>query len=393
MKLLHIIQDEKFPDAAYKQFESIIPSCNDYIYPNRNKKIKYLKLIKPNRVSRFSYFSKKFIKSLRRYDAVILHAMTPFALEVLARADENVKFVWIGMGFDYYDLINDSHEDLYFDLTRELVRECHKNESDFSLKRLLKNIIVPFLYSNTYRKSSIINKVDIFCPVIRHEYELIKIKHPNFRPKIVDWNYGAQVEMFDKQGDFKLDVKRTDILVGNSASPNNNHLEIFELLKKIKIDSDAKIIVPLSYGDESYKNKIIEKGMKFFGERFLPITEFMTILEYSQLLNRCHTMIMNHKRQQAAGNIALGLLMGAKVFLNENNPLVKFYQENGIETFSIKNIGDEFSTPLSFEIKEKNRKILLEKKSMEAHLDNTRNLIKTIKKLGKKKDEHPGEKS
>lgn len=384
MKLLHIIQDEKFPDAAYKQFESIIPSCNDYIYPNRNKKIKYLKLIKPNRVSRFAYLSRKFIKSLNRYDAVILHAMTSFALEVVARADENVKFVWIGMGFDYYDLINDSHEDLYFDLTRELVRECHKNESDFSLKRLLKNIIVPFLYPNTYRKSSIINKVDIFCPVIRHEHELIKIKHPNFRPKIVDWNYGSQVEMFDQHGDFKLDVKRTDILVGNSASPNNNHLEIFELLKKIKIDSNAKIIVPLSYGDELYKNKIIERGIKFFGERFLPITEFMTILEYSQLLNRCHTMIMNHKRQQAAGNIALGLLMGAKVFLNENNPLVKFYQESGIETFSIKNIGDEFSTPLSFEIKEKNRKVLLEKKSMEAHLDNTRNLIKTIKKLGKK---------
>ncbi|MGY5651342.1 TDP-N-acetylfucosamine:lipid II N-acetylfucosaminyltransferase [Vibrio cincinnatiensis] len=384
MKLLHIIQDEKFPDAAYRQFETILPDSNDYIYPNKNKKIKYLKLIQPNRVSRFAYLRKEFIKSLNKYDAVILHSMTLFALEVIARADENVKFVWIGMGFDYYDLINDSHEDLYFDLTKELVRECHKNKYDFSLKRLLKSIAFPFLYPNIYKKSNLINKVDIFCPVIRHEHELIKIKHPNFRPKIVEWNYGSQVEIFDKHEDFKLNVKRTDILVGNSASPNNNHLEIFELLAKVKLDSNTKVIVPLSYGDELYKNKIIEKGVKFFGERFLPITEFMSIWKYSQLLNRCDIMIMNHKRQQAAGNIALGLLMGTKVFLNENNPLVKFYQKYGIETFSIKNIGDEINTPLSFEIKEKNRKILLEKKSIEAHLENTRNLIEEINKLGGK---------
>ena len=39
-----------------------------------------------------------------------------------------------------------------------------------------------------------------------------------------------------------------NILIGNSATETNNHIEVLDLLSKFK-NEDIKIYVPLSYGD------------------------------------------------------------------------------------------------------------------------------------------------
>src|SRR5690606_26439706 len=98
LKFLHIISDEKFPDAAYIQFERVAPGSNTFLLPNKNLPIKYLNLIKPIRVSPLAYLNPLFIKSLNQYDAVILHSLKPFSLELVGRADRDVVFIWIGMG-------------------------------------------------------------------------------------------------------------------------------------------------------------------------------------------------------------------------------------------------------------------------------------------------------
>lgn len=39
LKLLHVITDEKFPDAAYQQFEEALPGASTYLLPDRKSQI------------------------------------------------------------------------------------------------------------------------------------------------------------------------------------------------------------------------------------------------------------------------------------------------------------------------------------------------------------------
>src|SRR5690554_3084647 len=80
--------------------------------PGKSAPIRHLKKIKPVRVSKYAFWSPKFIRFLEQYDAIILHSLYAFSLEVLARLSDRVPVVWIGMGYDYYDLLTQGSSDL-----------------------------------------------------------------------------------------------------------------------------------------------------------------------------------------------------------------------------------------------------------------------------------------
>jgi dTDP-N-acetylfucosamine:lipid II N-acetylfucosaminyltransferase len=117
----------------------------------------------------------------------------------------------------------------------------------------------------------------------------------------------------EKHGEIRL-------LVGNSATPSNNHEEIFEKLSKFKY-KDIRLFVPLSYGDEVYADKVISKGKQIFGEKFIPLTKFMDKVDYISLLNSMDAGIFNNNRQQAMGNIYLLLYLGKKVILKDDTSM------------------------------------------------------------------------
>ncbi len=151
-----------------------------------------------------------------------------------------------------------------------------------------------------------------------------------------------------------------NILLGNSASRENNHIEAFEILTKYA-DENIKIYCPLSYGDtEDYRKMVIEKGASVFKDKFEPITTFMSSEEYAQFFSKMDVAIFNNNRQQAMGNITLAAFLGCKVYLRQNTTMWRQYVENGgchfypIET--IKSIGiDEFKS-IDYESIEINKK-------------------------------------
>src|SRR5690606_3405679 len=93
-----------------------------------------------------------------------------------------------------------------------------------------------------------------------------------------------------------------NILVGNSADPSNNHLEILDKLLPYK-DADIQIYTPLSYGDQDHAKLVSEYGKKLFSEKFSPVTDFMKEENYLNFLCSIDIAIFNHKRQQGMGNI------------------------------------------------------------------------------------------
>lgn len=126
------------------------------------------------------------------------------------------------------------------------------------------------------------------------------------------------------------------IQVGNSANPTNRHLEVFEALSKV--DFIEKIICPLSYGDFSYARKITDAGTRLFGEKFLPLTDFIAPPEYAKMLSSVDAAVMNHDRQQAIGNIALNLLHGNRVFLRKSVTTYGFFESLGADVFPIEDL-------------------------------------------------------
>ncbi len=143
------------------------------------------------------------------------------------------------------------------------------------------------------------------------------------------------------------------IQIGNSADPSNNHLEVFTYLEKYK-DKNIKIIVPLSYGDKEYANEVILKGKNIFGEKIVPITEYMSFDDYMKVLSSIDIAIFNHNRQQAMGNITTLIGLGKKVYLSKDIITWKYLTDIGIKIFDIKDFN---LLPLDIKAQEKNMRL------------------------------------
>lgn len=133
------------------------------------------------------------------------------------------------------------------------------------------------------------------------------------------------------------------ILVGNSATPENQHIECFKMLKKF-LEYNIQVICPLSYGDEEYKKQVIKNGNLILGDSFVPITQYMEYYEYCKVLAKCDIGIFNVNRQQALGNIILMLQLRKKVFIRQDTSMWQKYKKDGIILYRAEQISN-----LSFE--------------------------------------------
>ncbi|MBD5134534.1 MAG: TDP-N-acetylfucosamine:lipid II N-acetylfucosaminyltransferase [Lachnospiraceae bacterium] len=143
---------------------------------------------------------------------------------------------------------------------------------------------------------------------------------------------------YDMYRNMKHEDNKKRILVGNSSTPENQHIEMFEKLSYLKEEKDINIICPLSYGDENYREEVIRKGKDIFGNNFIPITEFMDIEKYHNLLSTCDIGIFNNNRQQALGNIWIMLRMGKKLYIRSDNSMWKHFKDLGFKLYDIADI-------------------------------------------------------
>lgn len=385
MKIAHLVQDEKFPDSAYELFESIAPGVSDYILIADSLELNYLKQVKPIIIGFKESLSKRFITSLKTYDFVVLHGLSPIAQKIVWKADESVTFVWIGMGYDYYDLIYPDNDTLLKFETRA-IRALLAPEPKENIYKKFKKISKVAAGLQPKTKKDLIKKIKYFAPVVCGEFEKVVKACPESQMQLVDWNYGLTAKLITSNA-IPNKLTGNNVLLGNSASFTNNHAEILSFLAKNKNLLGAReIIVPLNYGHQGYKEYISCLGQKLLGEAFHPIENFMSFDAYMSLLTSCSTVIMNHKRQQAGGNIAAALFVGATVFLDEDNPFYKEYKDAGVHIFSIKELESEpimINWKLSDFEKQKNKNMVCEMRSWETVKHKTEVLISTVAPLSK----------
>lgn len=146
----------------------------------------------------------------------------------------------------------------------------------------------------------------------------------------------------------KPSLKVWNVLVGNSASATNNHVEAIERLIS-EIDLEYKTFYfPLSYGNKLIAENVIKIGNEKLKDYFVPITEYMQYDNYIDFLKRMDVAIMYHDNQEALGNIFQLLALGKKVYLRSETTHFVDLTEQGFKIFDandhLSSIDDLMST-------------------------------------------------
>lgn len=372
MKILHIVHDEKFIDIAYRLFESASPGNNTFVIISKPSRLKYIKYTPVKFVSRLRLLQNKFIESLNEYSMVVLHCMDDTKLQLLARADNKVKFVWLGWGVDYYDLITEDNNKLLLPRTLSILKGT---DSTDIRKNQIKKIFKRLFYGDINKKE-LVNRVNFFAPVLYEDYKLVKNVIGGFKPQYLPWNYGSLEDDLITGFD-SVQKLGNNILVGNSSFPTNNHLDVFEELLTINL-TGRKLLCPLNYGNVSYRGIVIREGHELFNGTFVPIIDYMSIGQYVKLLSSCSIAVMGHLRQQALGNVIIMLYLGAKVFLYKENPIYLFFKKEGAYIYSMEELKSEYQIMLSSAAIKHNRCVLQRYWSRDAAFAKTKNLIDIV---------------
>lgn len=376
--IIHLIIDDKFIDMALRQFDEVAPNQNIAVILGDKRELRFVKrwdvkFCSPEQASDIFHSSE--------CGAVVLHSLPEAHLCLLKLIPEKIKVFWFGWGYDYYDrlLSKASPAGLLLPQTRQLIGSHSAAHQIPLMLSPLKNL-VKHLFDKGANRIPALARIDYFSPVLDAEYAMAIQLNPWFKAHYIPWGYGTAEE--DLGGDnIKFSVIRNNILVGNSASPENNHLEVFQLLRQNVNLTGRKIFVPLSYGNEAYRDKIVILGKQMFGEQFIPLIEFMPKDEYISLLDNCGFVFMNHLRQQAMGNIFIMIMKGAKLYMNPESPAYKWLVEKGAAVNSVDTLQNTVATSsnlfsaITIEEHQKNIAITMAHCGKEVQHEKTRKLV------------------
>lgn len=352
--ILHLILDDKFSDYAINQFIALDNTSEFVVLTEvQDLKLNYIKNIQAVTVININspdYFH--FCKTINKYDAIILHGLFSFLqANIIQLLSEDVKIAWIFWGGEIYgrpDLIID-----FYSFQSKLLYYFRKLKKFITEKGSNGNMFCADI--------SIYLRINYCLTDVHEDYEFVK-KYTHSSMKELWYNYYSIEETVGSLADQK--VNSGNILIGNSSTLENNHLDIFRVLNRFDL-SDRKIIVPLSYGQTWLKRIILKKGYSQFTDSFLPLTDFLERDVYNNYILSCSIVVMNHYRPQAMGNIITALWLGAKVYLSKRSLLFAFFQRIGIHLYSVEN-----------DLKSENKEALLPLESNK--VDHNRTILKNI---------------
>lgn len=373
--ILHIIPAEKFVDRAISLFEEARPGENTfYVFCKKedNTDLKYVKTKESIQVkiisSKEKWWSKGFI-DFSLYEHIFFHNLYShqnlYFSRVAPKNSIKHSMIW---GFDFYGFKPFWNHKKYGPLTEKILFH-------FKLKAPLeeansKTSRIEYLVKRSWRLLTD-REYRTFNPTIsdrRKAFERSDYIHTHvitdFENMKTTFNLKAKWSSFsyytaeDYNIDKQLNNTETKVLIGNSATASNNHLEVFDILKQKS--QDFTIVCPLNYGDMDYARKIEAKGRELFKTKFKPLTDFLPLEHYNEVQAQCSIVIMNHYRQQAAGNLIAALLLGSKIFMSKHSPLYRHFKSIGLNLFTVEHdlLKENSLRQLSAVSIEENRKII-----------------------------------
>jgi dTDP-N-acetylfucosamine:lipid II N-acetylfucosaminyltransferase len=330
--ILHIIDDEKFLVSAINLFENIFPGENIFLVGisnvsyNNFHDLKDLTCIYFKKIDTSEY-EEYYVDLSKKVDFILFHNIyKTYKLKLLNKYAITVETGWTFWGAEFYGL-NPFYEPLLPETKRTYLKslplKTYIKKTFFSR---LKKYYYWYLLKKIFRE----DKLVYTFTNITEDIDLLEsfTNCETIRGWFSYYNYNPQSKI-----EFDQALKK-NILIGNSSSETNNHLDAFNLIKKIDL-CNKEVYIPLNYGDIKYKDLVTKQATTIFKEQAKPITDFLSLQDYTRIINSCSVLIMNHKRQQGFNTIMMALANGCKVFIREENTIFKMLKREGFLVFSI----------------------------------------------------------
>lgn len=328
MKLAQIILDHPvFKGIMIDFFRNYLPEYefDFYVIDKSEKPILngYLSDPKENVVFRRTVSKREeweFISDiLDRYDRVIFHSLMlspQVKAKILLHKPANIqKIVWLEWGYDLYITRPNSAINLVRYAAKMVMRKFFDRR-------------VPFFIA--------IHPSDI------EEYKRI-VKGKGY----IDWvpyrespnppvppPRSPHIRMQDK----RKDGQPIMIQVGHRAWNNLHHAKWLRRLAVYK-DENIQVLLPLSYGDAVYADRIQAEAAGLFGSKAIVLRDVMPFEDYWALLAKVDIFILDSRRQIALGNIHNFLENQKKIYMPANGSLYRYFQSQGVELGDIEDVG------------------------------------------------------
>jgi len=297
---------------------------------------------------------------LKKADIILMHGfflvfkslklliVSLFMAYFLKKSKKTQKILWVIWGGDIYN-----------DFLENSIRKT-------KLQKIIRKVTRAI---GLYLKRNFVKKLSGVVVLVPGDYKIFKKiykidlkRYHVFYPNPINYDI-LDKEKNTKEKYFFLNEDDYVLLLGNSASETNNHIEVIDFFSSLVGESKKlKIICPLSYGNLNYARKIINYGQSKLKDSFLPLVDFLNPEEYARILNSIRVAVFNHSRQQALGNILALLYLEKKVYIRKNVSTYVWLKKLNITIFDTENLLKEKSITNIFNIRHetlsKNREII-----------------------------------
>lgn len=350
IRVLHVPQDSLFFDIVYPFWEDNSLFENKAVYISESKDYTFDKIKNKERIE--ILWGKREIESRFRtddYDVVFFYSLPVRLYNIIPLIPKEKIIIWWGWGYELYGSYRCLPPLIKINLFKPLTKKYERGRG-LTYRNLLSTIKWTLLRKYALKiQRRALERIDYFQPVVKKEFQLMCLNE----------SFGAR-EFYYKDSSLqyeKTELKKTDgsILLGNSATLTNNHLDVYNYLKEFK-QKGQKIYMPLSYGNDEYKKWLLDNIDE---SDTIPILDFMPSEDYYKILDSCSYAVFGTIRQQALGNINYAISKGIKVFLYKDSVVYKNNIELGFVVYAIEDMDKaSLSTPLSLEEIEQNIKAL-----------------------------------
>ena len=287
--------------------------------------------------------STEFIRQImiNDYAAVVLHSFpgpknetSPLARFILS-LPTSIRVAWIGWGFDYYNelIFRDLSDNA--GLLPRTAQFLAKDSAYRRMRRIKRAASDPRrVFSRLFHRSpsfavgtsmDVLNRVDVFSPRLKIEYEDILQNFPSFQPTFAQFMIASQdlvQPLREVDANPPSQEHGRSIVIGNSAVSTVNHLDAIDYLRT-SLGVAEQLVLPLAYGNSRYGNELEKEIRRDWTSQVMCKRDFVPPQEYVTWISQFGAFAHAGLRQHAGWNIRVMLAAQRRVILHEDNPLYR----------------------------------------------------------------------
>ncbi|QJB33019.1 TDP-N-acetylfucosamine:lipid II N-acetylfucosaminyltransferase [Chitinophaga oryzae] len=359
----HLMIDDKFIDDFIKDAEQVAPGNNIFIIDAVKEQAKHVKSDRVHFAPHYTPAFRELVKNISSKDKVFIHWASESAIRFALTLDKNIPLGLFFWGGDVVEIpVSRFKHTIYGPLSLPYFEKHEEHDPvQWNLlkpKKLYRSFAKRYIHYKreqreiAHTRALFFERLNYFLNWNLLDHDWIKQHYTtrvaykyffyNFNPKPDDT---AQVQGSGEKRPY------TTILLGNSDTITNNHLEALRALSVFKNDP-VKLVIPLSYRDGAYADFVEQQAIAIFGkEKVRALRGFLPRDEYYKQLDEVDVAVMYHYRPQAAGNTLALLYRGKKVFVHHNSTTFGLLKNNHATVFDSADISslsfEEFSRPLT----------------------------------------------